>query len=172
MEPSPRPAEAGPATSGSTLIRLEGRDALRLLHRAAVAVTSDGVVWLARHDAPAGELLAHLDRLVFRDEVRVAEAGAGRIVRPLTRGVTPLPGTLSERDGAPLAIQIAPDFGLAVEPGAPREIDPEEERARILAGRPRHGHEVDPAFNPFEVGLSHEVHLDKGCFTGQEALMR
>jgi folate-binding Fe-S cluster repair protein YgfZ len=28
------------------------------------------------------------------------------------------------------------------------------------------------AFNPFEVGLAREVHLAKGCFTGQEALQR
>src|SRR5689334_24827944 len=43
---------------------------------------------------------------------------------------------------------------------------------RIRAARPRHGHEVTSSFTPFEVGLAHEVHLDKGCFTGQEALMR
>src|SRR5262249_41161517 len=37
---------------------------------------------------------------------------------------------------------------------------------------PRHGREIVEAFNPFEVGLAHEVHLAKGCFTGQEALQR
>jgi folate-binding protein YgfZ len=50
--------------------------------------------------------------------------------------------------------------------------DASRERARIMAGLPRHGHEISEAFNPFEVGLGHEVHLSKGCFTGQEALMR
>jgi folate-binding Fe-S cluster repair protein YgfZ len=28
------------------------------------------------------------------------------------------------------------------------------------------------AFTPFEVNLAHEVHLDKGCYTGQETLQR
>ncbi len=47
-----------------------------------------------------------------------------------------------------------------------------DERARIHEGRPRHGHEIAEEFNPYEVGLAHETHLSKGCFTGQEALMR
>ena len=49
---------------------------------------------------------------------------------------------------------------------------PADEFERIRAGRPAHGHEIDAEFNPFEVGLGNEVHLDKGCYTGQEALQR
>ena len=43
---------------------------------------------------------------------------------------------------------------------------------RIRAGSPRHAHEIAEDFTPFEIGRPHEVHLSKGCFTGQEALMR
>ena len=50
--------------------------------------------------------------------------------------------------------------------------EPLAESARITLLHPRHGHEIADAFNPFEVGLAHEVHLAKGCFTGQEALQR
>src|SRR5205823_2529065 len=47
-----------------------------------------------------------------------------------------------------------------------------DEAERIRAGRSRHGHEIHADFNPFEVGLAREVHLSKGCYTGQEALQR
>jgi len=45
------------------------------------------------------------------------------------------------------------------------------EAARIRLGWPRHGHEIRDEFNAFEIGLARDVHLDKGCFTGQEALL-
>src|SRR6185295_18283504 len=45
-------------------------------------------------------------------------------------------------------------------------------RERIAAGRAAHGHEIVDEFHPFEIGLAHEVHLDKGCYTGQEILLR
>ena len=43
---------------------------------------------------------------------------------------------------------------------------------RITRGIAAHGAEISDAFNPFEVGLGADVHLAKGCFTGQEALQR
>src|SRR5215510_10998178 len=86
----------------STALRLTGRDALgllqrttsnalsdlapgqaratlfcdfrgRLLHRAVVAVTRDGAVWLLRDDAPGAALAAAIERTVFRDDVRIAD---------------------------------------------------------------------------------------------------
>ena len=45
-------------------------------------------------------------------------------------------------------------------------------RERIAHGWAAHGHEVSEAFTPFDVNLGQGVHLDKGCFTGQETLMR
>src|SRR5256885_9600045 len=90
----------------STALRLEGRDALpllhristqalldlrpgharstlfcdfrgRLLHRAVVAVTSDGAVWLLRPDAAGAELAAFIDRHLFRDEIAIADRSLG-----------------------------------------------------------------------------------------------
>jgi hypothetical protein len=48
----------------------------------------------------------------------------------------------------------------------------ESEAARIRAGHARHGHEITDEFTPYEANLADAVHLDKGCFTGQESLMR
>jgi folate-binding protein YgfZ len=137
-----------------------------------VAVLADLTVWLLRDDAPAAELAEHLERHIFREDARVADAGAGYAVRAVEGGFDLTPGTLDEEGGVPRRLQLAPGFGLAVEPGAPLPPSAADERARIESGRPRHGHEIHLDFNPFEVGLAHEVHLSKGCFTGQEALMR
>jgi folate-binding protein YgfZ len=189
-----------PAT-GVTLLRLEGRDALgllhrvstqaledlepgrtrvtlfcdfraRLLHRVAVAVLADRSVWLVRDDAPAAELIEHLDRHVFREDVRIADAGKGLRVRRVKAASEIAPGTLREAGGVPSFLGLDAEVGFAIEPGEPRAPSAEEESARIASGWPRHGHEIHPDFNPFELGLAHEVHLSKGCFTGQEVLMR
>jgi folate-binding protein YgfZ len=190
-----------PGQASGTLLRIEGRDALellhristqsllelapgqacatlfcdprgRLLHRAWVALTGDRAVWLVRDDAPALPLVDFLERFIFREDVRLAVPREDRSVR-LVRGSLGLePGAVRERDGLPNEIQTRPDWGLELEsplaPGPAADL----EHARILAGLPRHGHEIAESFTPFEVGLAHEVHLRKGCYTGQEALLR
>jgi folate-binding protein YgfZ len=189
-----------PATLRSSVVRVEGRDALgllhriaarflsdlgpgecraapfcdfrgRLLHRAVVAATGDGAVWLLRHDAPGDELAAFVNRNVFREDVRVSELGASWNACADTGGDALVVGAVEERDGVPMRVRIAPDSAFAIVP-ADAPCASEDERARIRAGRPRHGHEIHPDFTPFEVGLAHEVHLGKGCYPGQEALMR
>lgn len=62
--------------------------------------------------------------------------------------------------------------GAAEAPALPTAERFVSELDRIRSGAPRHGHEIAEEFTPFEIGRSHEVHLSKGCFTGQEALMR
>jgi folate-binding protein YgfZ len=190
--------------SGSTAVRLSGGDTLallhristnaladlrpgqaratlfcdfrgRLLHRAVVAVTTDGAVWLLRDDAPGEPLATFVDKQVFRDDVRIDDRSEQLPVRRAARGTGLAVGTVVERDGAPTAVRIADDDLLAVgdAPGLPlADADETSAAGRVRAGRPAHGHEIVDAFTPFEVGLAHEVHLDKGCFTGQETLMR
>src|SRR5262245_36912136 len=179
-----------PQSDASTALRLTGRDALallhristnalldlrpgaargtlfcdfrgRLLHRAVVAVDGDQAVWLLRDDAPGATLAAFLDRHVFRDDVRIEDRSRELPVwhgAPGDARAPGIPGTISLEGGT-----------LVV--GAGRAI-PTSEPERIRAGRPAHGHEISEEFNPFEVGLGNEVHLDKGCYTGQEALQR
>ena len=187
--------------TASTAVRLAGADALALLHRistnavadlargqacatlfcdfrgrmlyrAVVGVTGDGAVWLLRDDAPGEPLAAFLDRHVFRDDVRIEDRSSELTVRYTPDSTGLAPGTVSERDGIPLAVRCAGAEALLV--GGPHAESEHgaAEAERIRAGRPAHGHEIVEAFTPFEVGLAHEVHLDKGCFTGQEALMR
>ena len=138
----------------------------RLQHRALVAVTGDGAVWLLRSDAPGAELAAAVDRMVFRDDVRI-EDRSGEFVVVLASSPGNEARILDEASGVPRVVACGDGTLLALDARAPL---PEPERiARLL---PRHGHEIAEAFNPFEVGLAHEVHLAKGCFTGQEALQR
>jgi folate-binding protein YgfZ len=161
----------------------------RLLHRAVVAATRDGAVWLLRDDARGDELTAFVDRSVFREDVSIADLAASwsacaapegdaAVARAHAAGAGDAPasgtgqaGTVEERESVPVRARIAPAWAIALVPaGTP--CPPRDEPARIRAGRPRDGHEIHPDFTPFEVGLAHEVHLAKGCYTGQEALMR
>ena len=193
-----------PGETFGTLLRLEGKDALpllhristqklddlapgraratlfcdyrgRLLHRAWVAVTSDRAVWLLRDDAPTLALNDFLERFVFREDVRLGVPREDWSVRLMPRDpgqATPEPGAVRESDGLPHEVRVRPEFSLALVPPGVPTADPGLEYLRILAGLPRHGHEITESFNPFEVGLATEVHLDKGCYTGQEALLR
>lgn len=109
----------------------------RLLHRAWVQRDATGLAWLLRDDAPAAELMAFLDRSIFREDSRLED-----------------------------------HTGDANAPELPAGEQFAGEAQRIRAGHPRHGHEIADAFTPFDIGRALEVHLSKGCFTGQEALMR
>ena len=186
-------------SSPTTLIRLEGRDALDLLHRistqhlrelepghcsstlfcdfrgrvahrVAVAQASDGSVWLVRVDAPADELMAQVDRQIFRDDVRMEDVSARATVIAIAAPTGAAAGTISERDGVPTVLHL--DRGIDLLVGPVPSVPGLGEAARIRKGAPLHGHEIRDAFNPFEIGLASDVHLDKGCFTGQEALLR
>jgi folate-binding protein YgfZ len=178
------------AGDDSTALRLTGRDALsllhristnalldlrpgeargtlfcdsrgRLLHRAVVHLDGDQAVWLLRADAPGASLAAFLDRHVFRDDVRIEDHSRELLVWRAAPGDATAPGI-------PGAVSFESET-LVVGAGP---ATPASELERIGAGRPAHGHEIVEEFNPFEVGLGNEVHLDKGCYTGQEALQR
>jgi folate-binding protein YgfZ len=148
----------------------------RLQSRAHVARVSDDSVWLVAERAPGAELAAFLDRHIFREDVKLDDWSARCSIRGrLEAGATP--GTpVAEADGRPTKLAIAPGAALEVLPAtAPAPTEAELyawEVARIEAARPRHGREIAEAFNPYEVGLADEVHLSKGCYTGQEVLQR
>ena len=183
----------------STLLRLSGHDALdvlhristqslldlepaharatlfcdfrgRLLHRAIVARAGDAV-WLLRDDAPADALRAYVDRHVFREDVRIDDQPGTLEAVVCVLSAELAPGEVHERDGVPLQVQLEDGFALAIADAA-AGLEPAGELDRIQAGRPRHGHEIADTFNPFEVGLARDVHLSKGCYTGQEVLLR
>jgi len=194
--------DSTPNTGGSTVLELQGADVLpvlhristqklddlapgaarvtlfcdfrgRLLHRAAVARGAQGEVWLLREDAPPAPLAVFVDRHVFREDLRIIDHSPEftLVARPhhleQPAGVQDLEGgirAVAAGDGVVL-LMVPRSADFAIDLAA-------EERFRVSIGRARHGHEIVERFNPFEVGLGAAVHLDKGCFTGQESLMR
>ena len=143
----------------------------RLMHRAVVAVAPDGAVWLVRDDAAGAELASAVDRMVFRDDLQIEDRSAALTVRRCLDPTASVARTEFGVDatGVPVPVQLCTgdDTVYTMEPGSALD-----ETARITSLIPRHGHEIAEPFNPFEVGLATEVHLAKGCFTGQEALQR
>src|SRR5689334_8069451 len=169
------------ADSGSTVLRLEGADALplldristrllidlepgqarwapfcdfrgRLMHRALVAVTADRAVWLLRDDAPGLGLAAALNAHVFREDIRIGLGDERWSARLVLASATG--AEVIERDGTPVAVRAGDDRIMElVAPRAAAAPDPGLERVRVRAGRPRHGHEIAQEFTPFEVNL-------------------
>jgi folate-binding protein YgfZ len=147
-----------------------------------------------REDGGGASLAEAIRKVVFREDVRIddeserwqvrAEFGAGHGapdagmtgIAPDGRGAEPPErGRVIEARGRPARIEIdgCPTLVLSESGAAP---DPDAgaawSRARIEHGWAAHDHEVSAAFTPFDVNLGAGVHLDKGCFTGQETLMR
>ena len=159
----------------------------RMLHAAHALGTPQGVL-LVRDDAPGTDLLAWVDRHVFREDCRVADLtprwGLRHAWGPRAAGWRESQGLAVEgaRGAAPdawilgagptLLWAVGEAAALESTLGAAGPSGVPEERARIEAGWPGHGREVCAEFNPYEVGLAHRVHLAKGCYTGQEALQR
>jgi folate-binding protein YgfZ len=217
-DPVTTPTLVGPGLSAGA-VRLSGRDVLavlhnistqslldlapgqarlalfcdfrgRLLHRVHAARVSDGSTWLVREDRGGASLAALLERVVFREDVRIEDLSASLGVTPefgepsgaaSSGGPKPAPGdrsdglgTVLDHDGRPTRIEIpgCPAFSIS---DSPALVAPDAARwngERIDRGWAAHGHEVSEAFTPFDVNLGHGLHLDKGCFTGQETLMR
>jgi folate-binding protein YgfZ len=142
----------------------------RLLHRAFVARTSDGALWLLRDDAPGSDLAAFIDKHVFRDDVQIDDRSESLpVILTKANDQAPPIGAIDERDNTPVGVRVTEELMFVV--GA-ADASPLSNLDRVRAAWPTHGREITDAFNPFEVNLAHEVHLDKGCFTGQEVLMR
>ncbi len=151
-----------PAGSARTTLFCDFRG--RLQHRALVVHAPDGAVWLLRDDAPGAELAAAVDRCVFREDVHVEDRSDAFGVR-LTSDAATAPAFAA--DGTPM---LAPEGdGLALSLAAGDALGDAETIAR---GRARAGAEIADAFTPYEVNLAAHVHLDKGCYTGQETLQR
>jgi tRNA-modifying protein YgfZ len=103
----------------------------------------------------AGGLVAFLDRMRFLLRVEVSDVSAAYAV-------------LGERDG----LRLLPREQLAAYDG-PLAGVAAFEALRVAARRPRLGVDTDARTIPHEVGwLAGAVHLDKGCYRGQETVAR
>ena len=161
----------------------------RLLHRAYAALVSDGSVWLVREDGGGASLAGAIDRAVFREDVKIEDLSASVHVSAGWTTGADTANRASEQDGRPLSIAISGcptltlDFaasaagaagaaGAASAAGAGAPDSAAWNTGRIEHGWAAHDREISEAFTPFDVNLGNGVHLDKGCFTGQETLMR
>lgn len=135
-----------------------------------LALVDDGeAVWAHVEPGTQDALVGYLDRMRFWSKVEVED-------------VTPAYAVVLRPEAVPGAPSRATADG--VESFVPRGdvdrlLDGELagvwalEALRIAAGRPRHLRETDHRTIPHEIGwIGRAVHLDKGCYRGQETVAR
>jgi folate-binding protein YgfZ len=136
----------------------------------AMALVDDGeATWAHVEPGRAEELVRFLDSMRFWSEVVVEDVtpGFAVVLRP-----APVAGAVARR--VPEGVE---SFVRREE--LPHHLDGELagiwalEALRVAAGRPRFGLETDHRTIPHEVGwIPSAVHLDKGCYRGQETVAR
>lgn len=161
----------------------------------------DGVVWLDTEPGAAPTVLDYLQKMRFLKRVEPADVSADwavlSVVGPRTAevlGAADLPVPETARavalggggfvrrmpwPGADAADLLVPRANLAEflerlhSAGAARVGSWAFEAARVEARRPRLGFETDHRTIPHEIGfIGSAVHLDKGCYRGQETVAR
>jgi folate-binding protein YgfZ len=127
-------------------------------------LVDDGTTtWMHVEPGSAPALLAYLDSMRFMLRVEVADVSVSYgVITTVTGGVA------SDRFVAVEDIGAAAD-----ESGLPLVGHDAHEAVRVAAGRPRLGFETDHRTIPHELGwIGQAVHLDKGCYRGQETVAR
>ena len=64
------------------------------------------------------------------------------------------------------------DFLSKVKPDIETLSEYQYDYLRINKGIPRLGKEINENFNPWEINLNYLIHMDKGCYIGQEVILR
>jgi tRNA-modifying protein YgfZ len=151
-----------------------------------------GTVWLDVEPGTAGDVLAYLEKMRFLKRVEPADVSADWAVLTVSGPATgdvlhaaslPDPGALPGGGfvrhtgwGADL---IVPRATVPIMRDALRSAGAAPvgmlafEALRVAARRPRLGFETDHRTIPHEVGwIGVAVHLDKGCYRGQETVAR
>lgn len=141
-----------------------------------LAVVDDGEsTWMHVEPGSAEGLVGYLDSMRFWSEVEVADVTTSYAVVHLpTAGTTSPPGVLrrATESGVDLFVPRGELEAVVLAAGDPVGVWALE-ALRIARGRPRHGFETDHRTIPHEVGwLESAVHLDKGCYRGQETVAR
>jgi folate-binding protein YgfZ len=135
-----------------------------------LAVEADRVVLAC--DTEAAEALAErLARFVFRYDVRVGPpVPGGRTLLGPAASAPPAPGAVAFPTG--LGVDVFPAGG--VDPGDLPAVGLDTlEVLRVERGLPRWGRELTDDVLAEEAGLlASHVHLDKGCYPGQETVAR
>ncbi len=188
-----------PADTGTEALVLDVNG--RVLHHMVVAHSND-TVYLDTEPGAVPALLDYLQKMVFWSAVEVRDASAElavlSVVGPQTpavlaaagapvpeqpHGVAPLPeGGLVRRmrwpgtDAADLLVlraELADWWDRLVDAGARPAGSMAFAALRVEAGRPRLGVDTDDRTIPHEAGwIDSAVHLEKGCYRGQETVAR
>jgi tRNA-modifying protein YgfZ len=202
VEPGTAPALLGYLESMRFLLRVSPADAtdavavLSVLGPGAVPVVLTALPAILPPGEPQRDAVAQLAEVGDVHDDRQLTAGPYPVVRlsaepagwtaaePVGAAAKPAPGgptvgvVLARR--LPYGVDLlVPRAALAAtarrlaEAGAPVAGMSAFEALRIAARRPRLGRETDHRTIPHEVGwLLHAVHLDKGCYRGQETVAR
>jgi len=144
-------------------------------------VVDDGATtWLSVEPGTAEALVKYLDSMRFLLRVEVSDVGADWAVvwRPAAAPIeepvlawTP-PGVLGEFAGREVYVPRGALATYAAAAGSPAGMWAYE-ALRVAARVPRLGFETDHRTIPHEVGwVGRAVHLDKGCYRGQETVAR
>jgi len=139
----------------------------------ALYLVDDGqAVWAHVEPGTAGALVEFLDRMRFWSKVEVEDLSTSYAV-VLTPQAMPREPSVPVRTVAHgVEAFVARDDVASVLAGPVAGVWALE-ALRIAAGRPRLGLETDHRTIPHEVGwLETAVHLDKGCYRGQETVAR
>jgi tRNA-modifying protein YgfZ len=130
-----------------------------------VLVDDGDATWAHVEPGTATALLDYLRSMVFWSKVSVDDVTEEwAVLSPVGAGGVPEPEELVPRDRL---VEHVSSRGLALAGHLAWEA------LRVAAGRPRLGFETDHRTIPHEVGwLETAVHLDKGCYRGQETVAR
>jgi hypothetical protein len=160
-----------------------------------------GVVWIDTEPGSAPTVLDYLHKMRFLKRVELADVSADRavlsVVGPATPDVLTAAGLPVPEEGRAVALDGGGFVRRMPWPGSDAAdlLVPAEARdqylarlrdagaapagiwafeaARVQARRPRLGFETDHRTIPHEIGfIGSAVHLDKGCYRGQETVAR
>jgi len=139
-----------------------------------LSLVDDGeTTWMHIEPGTAEALVGYLDSMKFWSQVDVTEQSSYAVLA-LPAGATPPPGVVQRttRFGVDLFVPREDIERYVDEGGGPVGLWAYE-ALRIAAGRARLGFETDHRTIPHEIGwLETAVHLDKGCYRGQETVAR
>ncbi|MGW7004227.1 CAF17-like 4Fe-4S cluster assembly/insertion protein YgfZ [Streptomyces sp. NPDC054933] len=143
----------------------------------ALYLVDDGTTtWIHVEPGTQGELLAYLESMKFFYQVETADVTDAYAVVHLPAGsIVEVPGGWAVREVAYGRDVFVPRAELEsfAEQAGPAIGVLALEALRIEAHRPRLGLETDHRTIPHEVGwLETAVHLNKGCYRGQETVAR
>ena len=156
-----------------------------------LSLVDDGdATWIHVEPGEAASLLEFLESMRFMLRVEAADVGAGcAVLTVMGPEVKPDVADVAGAAGA-AGTGAAMDFGYGTDLVVPRDAIADvaaalrdrgcrlagmlaHEALRIAGHRPRFGTDTDHRAIPHEMGwISSAVHLDKGCYRGQETVAR